>query len=66
VRPWLPCRSLSNFYQGGTLKKREYAALRIFADRWGLYYRLTKSFLAFGSEKAMRLKAADMNEDENE
>jgi len=48
------------------MKHREYAALHIIDEEWGLYSRTTKSFIAFGTAKAMRLLSADLNEDENE
>ena len=47
------------------MKKREFAALHIIGEEWGVFSRLTKSFIAFGSAKAMRLLSADLNEDES-
>ena len=47
------------------MRKREFAALHIIDEEWGLYSRTTKSFIAFGTAKAMRLLSADLNEDES-
>lgn len=48
------------------MKHREFAALHILFSEWGVFNRTTKTFIAFGTEKAMRLLSADLNEDETE
>lgn len=48
------------------MKHREFVALHILGSRWGVLNRATKSFIFFGTEKAMRLLSAELNEDETE